>query len=157
MPPIQGSEASRAETPTPQTAAPDILLNPIPPFLPSLLFSPPNLDMQPQPPRPAATVIARRLKHVVSSLVIIPPAPQLAQPGLQRPLDGIDDLVADHGEELEGVARSARGEDEVRAVRVRAYEEIAGWPGSSSAGSVRGALGVGDVVMWIGGWRGGRG
>ncbi len=94
------------------------------------LQPPPNLKLQTHPPPPAATLIPLRLKNLPHplNLLIAPPPPQLPPLRLQGAIDGRHDLVAEHGEEFEGVAAAARREDEVRAVWVRGYEEVAAWP-----------------------------
>lgn len=46
-------------------------------------------------------------------LLIRPPAPDVLQFGVQCSLDGGDNSVAYHGEELESMARAAGGDEEV--------------------------------------------
>ena len=94
-----------------------------PPLISSSRFTPRQLLHQQKPLLTRATPILSPFKGIRT--LAGRPGPQSLQLGVQRALQGIDDFVAQDGEEFVGVAAAAGGQEEVLGCWVVGYYEVA--------------------------------
>ena len=94
-----------------------------PPLISSSRFTPRQLLHQQKPLLTRATPILSPFKGIRT--LAGRPGPQSLQLGVQSALQGIDDFVAQDGEEFVGVAAAAGGQEEVLGCWVGGYYEVA--------------------------------
>ena len=85
----------------------------------------PPLNLENRQAALAPTPIAVHHRHRCGSGGSVGPPPFGRKAGARKPQQDVDDVGAEHWQELEAVAAAARGQEQARSVGVVGYDEVA--------------------------------